>query len=232
MKRDTLCAVAGATLVWLLALPTTAADESYPRKSSDAVFAICRVETRMEPRDANRTISIQPGMGDGGFPVSTASPNAQQWFNYGIKMFHAFYHDDARRAFGNAVAADSHCALCLWGQALSRGPTMNFDAEADDLKSGLEIAKRAQAQARTARDKLLTAAMVKRYSRPQDVAAERDFAADLIKAEKVGPATPDLRLLASEVLLTAWKRGDHATAAQAIGLIEAILRSAPQNTAA
>jgi tetratricopeptide (TPR) repeat protein len=74
--------------------------------------------------------------------------------------------------------------------------------------------------------------MVRRYSRAQDVAAERDFAADLIKAEKTGPATPDLRLLASEVLLTAWKRGDHATAAQAIGLIEPILHSAPQNTAA
>jgi tetratricopeptide (TPR) repeat protein len=237
MKRDTLCAVAGATFVWLLALPTTAADESFigksfADKSLGAVFAICRVESRAEPRDTKRTIFIQPGMGDGGFPISTTNPKAQAWFNYGIKMYHAFYHDDARRAFDNAVAADPHCALCLWGQALSRGPTMNFDAEADDLKLGLEIAKRAQAQARTARDKLLTAAMVKRYSRPQDVAAERDFAAGLIKAEKIGPATPDLRLLASEVLLTAWKRGDHATAAEAIGLIEPILHSAPQNTAA
>src|SRR5258706_3509238 len=237
MKRDTLCAVAGAALVWLLALPTTAADESYAGhsygdKSLAAVFAICRVEARAEPHDSNRTIFIQAGMGDGGFPISIVNPKAQQWFNYGIKMFHAFYHDDARRAFDNAVAADPHCALCLWGQALSRGPTMNFDAEADDLKSGLEMAKRAQAQARTARDKLLTAAMVNRYSRPQDVTAERDFAADLIKAYETGPATPDLRLLASEVLLTAWKRGDHTTAAEAIALIEPILHSAPQNTAA
>src|SRR5438105_1064155 len=99
MKRDTLCAVAGATFVWLLALPTTAADESYPGKSQAAIFAICRVEARAEPHDANRTIFIQAGMGDGGFPISTASPKAQQWFNYGIKMFHAFYHDDAKRAF-------------------------------------------------------------------------------------------------------------------------------------
>ncbi len=237
MKRDTLCAAAGATLVWLLALPTTAADESYAGhsygdKSLAAVFAICRVEARAEPRDSNRTIFIQAGMGDGGFPISTVNPKAQQWFNYGIKMFHAFYHDDARRAFDNAVAADPHCALCLWGQALSRGPTMNFDAEADDLKSGLEIAKSVQAQTRTARDKLLAAAMVRRYSRAQDAGAERDFAADLIKAEKIGPATPDLRLLASEVLLTAWKRGDHTAAAEAIALIEPILHSAPQNTAA
>jgi len=237
MKRDTLCAIAGATFVWLMALPTTAADESnaglsHDGKSLAAVFAICRVEARAEPHDGNRTISIQAGMGDGGFPVSTVNPKAQAWFNYGIRMFHAFYHDDARRAFDNAALADPRCALCLWGQALSRGPTMNFDAKADDLKAGLEIANRAQTQARTARDKLLTTAMVRRYSRAQDVAAERDFAADLIKADKMGPATPDLRLLASEVLLTAWKRGDHATAAQAIGLIESILHRTPQNTAA
>jgi tetratricopeptide (TPR) repeat protein len=235
MKRGTLCAVAGA--IWLLALPTTAADEpfagkSFADKSLGAVFAICRVEARAEPHDASRTIFIQAGMGDGGFPIATADPKAQAWFNYGIKMFHAFYHDDARRAFDNAVAADPRCALCLWGQAMSRGPTMNFDAEADDLKSGLEIANRAQTQARTARDKLLTAAMVKRYARPQDVAAEREFAADLIKADQIGPSAPDLRLLASEVLLTAWRRGDHTTAAEAIGLIEPILQSAPQNTAA
>ncbi len=237
MRPDTLGALAGATFVWLVALPTQAAnqsdaDASYGDKSLRAVFAICRVEARAEPHDANRTIYIQTGMGDGGFPISTVNPKAQQWFNYGIKMFHAFYHNDARLAFDNAVAADPHCALCLWGQALSRGPTMNFDTEADDLKSGLEIANRAQTQARTARDKLLAAAMVKRYSRPQDAAAERDFAVALIKASETGPATPDLPLLASEVLLTAWKRGDHATAAEAIALIEPVLAKAPNNTAA
>jgi tetratricopeptide (TPR) repeat protein len=234
-KRGTLCAFAGA--IWLLALPTTAADEpfagkSFADKSFGAVFAICRVEARAEPHDANRTIFIQAGMGDGGFPISTVKPKAQAWFNYGLKMFHAFYHDDARRAFDNAVAADPHCALCLWGQALSRGPTMNFDAQADDLKVGLEMARSAQGQARTARDKRLAAAIVKRYSRPQDAAAERDFAADLIKADQIGPSAPDLRLLASEVLLTAWNRGDHTTASEAIGLIEPILQNAPQNTAA
>jgi len=237
MRLDRFGALAGATLIWLVGLPSLAAnqshsDASFGDKSLAAVFAICRVEVRAEPHDANRIIFIQTGMGDGGFPISTANFKAQQWFDYGLKMFHAFYHDDARRAFDNAALADPKCALCLWGQALSRGPTLNFDAEVDDLKSGLEIAKRAQAWARTERDKLLTAAMVKRYSRPQDAAAERDFATALIKASETGPAAPDLRLLASEVLLTAWRRGDHTTAEEAIGMIEPILHSTPKNTAA
>ena len=242
MKLDTLCALAGATLVWLVALPSQAANQSqtdisFGEKSLAAVFAICRVEARAEPHDANRTIFIQTGMGDGGFPVSTVNSKAQQWFDYGIKMFHAFYHGDARLAFDNAVAADPHCAMCLWGQALSRGAVLNFDAEEADFKSALEIAKRAQALARAPRDKLLTAALVRRYSRSQDAAAEHDFAADLLKAD-ARAATPDLQLLAAEVVLTERRRGKtpspeaDALASQAVALIEPVLAKAPNNSAA
>ena len=53
---------------------------------------------------------------------------------------------------------------------------------------------------------------MRRYSRPQDAPTERDFAADLIKADETGPPAADLRLLASEVLMTAWRRGDKSTA--------------------
>jgi tetratricopeptide (TPR) repeat protein len=236
MKPDTLCAVAGATFVWLVALPTTAADESYASKSFNAVFSICRIEARTDPIDANRTIVMETGMGDGGFRIATANPKAQAWFNYGLKMFHAFYHDDARRAFDHAVAADPNCAMCLWGQALSRGAVLNFDAEEADFKSALEMAKRAQAQARSARDKLLTAALVRRYSRTQDADAEKDFAADLLKADTA--KTPDLQLLASEVVLTQRRRiktpspEADVLANQAVALIEPVLAKAPNNTAA
>src|SRR5258706_6702647 len=110
MKRDTLCAAAGATLVWLLALPTTAADESYAGhsygdKSLAAVFSIFRVEARAEPHDSNRTVFIQAGMRDGGFPNSTLNPKTTQWGNYGIKMFHAFFYNEAQPGVYNTVSA-------------------------------------------------------------------------------------------------------------------------------
>ena len=242
MKLDTLFAVAGATLVWLVALPSQAAnpshaDISYASKSFDAVFSICRVEARAESHDAKRAIFIQAGMGDGGFPIATANPKAQAWFDYGLKMFHAFYHGDARLAFDHAVAADPRCAMCLWGQALSRGAVLNFDAEEADFKSGLEMARRAQVLARAPREKLLATALVRRYSRLQDAAAERDFAADLIQADAQA-ATPDLQLLAAEVVLTQRRRGKTPSpeadvlARQAVALIEPVLAKAPNNTAA
>jgi tetratricopeptide (TPR) repeat protein len=227
MKPHALGAIGLATLVWLVASPTESAT-----RLDDAIFAICRAEAHVDTTGSVPTVSIESGMGDGGFAIATASRPAQAWFDYGIKLYHAFYHEDAKRAFDKAVAADPDCAMCLWGQALSRGPVMNFDVDEADIKAGLEIARRAQAVARTARDRLLTAAMVKRYSRPQDVGAERDFAGDLIKADQTGPSAMDLRLLASEVLMTAWRRGDHTSAAPAIALIEPILRKAPRNTAA
>jgi len=240
MKLDRYFAIAASALplalAGLVAFPTIAGDLSPAAKSRDAILSICRVEGRVDPTDANRTIFMESGMGDGGFRIATANPKAQAWFNYGLKMFHAFYHDDARRAFDNAVAADPRCALCLWGQALSRGAVLNFDAEEADFKAALEMAKRAQGLARSPRDKALTAALVRRYSRTQDADAERDFAADLLKADTA--ATPDLQLLAAEVVLTQRRRGKTPSpeadvlANRAVALIEPVLAKAPNNTAA
>jgi tetratricopeptide (TPR) repeat protein len=224
-------AVAASALVWLLAFPTIAADKETD-KTDYAIFAICHVEQRAEISGGKPRITIESGMGTGGFPVATTSRPAQQWFDYGVKLFHAFYHDDVKLAFDNAVAADPHCAMCLWGQALSRGPTANFDVSAEDLKAGLDIAQQALAAARSERERLLAAAMIRRYSRAQDIAAERDFAADILKADAKGRDTPDLRLLAAEALLTAFRRGDHGAPTEAMALIEPILRQNPQNTAA
>ncbi|MBA2589281.1 MAG: hypothetical protein H0U98_11740, partial [Alphaproteobacteria bacterium] len=63
MKPDTFGALVGATLVWLVALPSQAAntpqpDQSFATKSFKAFAAICRVEARSDPTDANRAISI------------------------------------------------------------------------------------------------------------------------------------------------------------------------------
>jgi tetratricopeptide (TPR) repeat protein len=231
MKPDTLCAVVASALVWLVALPTVAINK-VADKTDFAIFSICRAEQHADISGGTPKITIESGMGDGGFRIATTSRSAQQWFDYGIKLFHAFYHEDGRQAFDNAVAADPACAMCLWGQGLSRGPTQNFDVSDDDLKAGLEIARKAQGLAHTEREKILTAAMVKRYSRKQDIAAEREFADEVLKGEAAGPPAPDLRLIAAEVLMTAWRRGDHTTATAAMALVEPVLRASPENTAA
>ena len=72
--------------------------------------------------------------------------------------------------------------------------------------------------------------MVARYAAPQIPKTEVDFAGAMLKASALEPANTDLRLIASEALLTAWRRGDKTQAAVAMTIIEPILKREPSNT--
>jgi hypothetical protein len=72
----------------------------------ESIAQICGAEQRPITATGDPRLTIEDGMGDGGFVIRTTSPQAQAWFNYGIKLFHAFYHADNKTAFDKAVAAD------------------------------------------------------------------------------------------------------------------------------
>jgi len=198
----------------------------------ESIAQICGAEQRPVTVTGDPRLTIEDGMGDGGFAIRTASPPAQAWFNYGIKLFHAFYHADNKVAFDKAVAADPNCAMCLWGQALSHGPTQNFDVNATETKAALEIATKARAAAQGPFETAVTQAMVKRYSGIQNAATEVAFANDLLAASSLEPKAGDVPLIAGEALLTAWRRGDKTQAKPAMAIIAPILRREPNNTAA
>src|SRR4051794_10544428 len=92
--------------------------------SALGVGYICAAEA---PAPAGRELAIVKGVGSGGFPADTGSAEAQAWFDYGLQLYHAFYHGEATAAFQRARRADPDCALCAWGEALSLGPTLNYD---------------------------------------------------------------------------------------------------------
>ena len=193
---------------------------------------ICGAESQATADVGARRLEIVPGVGTGGFAIRTTSPDAQRWFNFGVTLFHAFYHDDAKLAFDKAVAADPACALCLWGQALAHGPTQNFDIDAPETKVAAGYARKALDAARTPQEQVLAKAMVARYAAKQDPRAEIDFANALLRAAALDPANLDLALIASEALLAAQRRGDSHSADRAIALLQPILATDPDNTAA
>jgi tetratricopeptide (TPR) repeat protein len=194
---------------------------------------ICSAERVEQGRTGPWRLAIQDGIGSEGFRVRTSSAEAQRWFNYGVTLWHAFYHEDAKRAFDHAAAVDPDCGLCVWGQALSRGPTQNFDITPDQVKEATALAAKAEAAAKTPLETALAQAMVARYAAKQDPAAEVAFADALLKAGELDPAAQDLRLVAAEALLTAWRRGGHdGTAERAIALVQPILQREPNNVAA
>ena len=57
--------------------------------------------------------------------VSTASSEAQTWFDRGLAMCMAFNHEEAIRCFERAHQADPGLAMALWGMAYAWGPNIN-----------------------------------------------------------------------------------------------------------
>src|SRR5438128_1834324 len=51
--------------------------------------------------------------------VTTGSPEAQRYFDQGLRLIWAFNHDEATRAFQEAVRLDPECAMGWWGIALA-----------------------------------------------------------------------------------------------------------------
>ena len=65
---------------------------------------------------------LLPGTGGLVFPVTTKSPEAQQFFNQGVGQLHGFWYFESERSFRQAAAIDPDCAMAYWGMAMS-----NFD---------------------------------------------------------------------------------------------------------
>jgi tetratricopeptide (TPR) repeat protein len=66
------------------------------------------------------------GLGNHTRKISTASPEAQRYFDQGLALLHGFNHGSAIRSFQEAVRLDPECAMAHWGIALASGPHINF----------------------------------------------------------------------------------------------------------
>ena len=71
-------------------------------------------------------------------PISTASKEAQLWFDRGLAWTYAYNHEEAIACFQKALASDPHCAMAHWGTAYCIGPNYNkpWDTFEEDEKPG------------------------------------------------------------------------------------------------
>lgn len=106
-------------------------------------------------------------LGTWSWPVSTASAEAQAYFDQGVKLMYAFTPPQARRSFQEARRRDPECAMCWWGEAWAMGPYFNGAMDEDDAPAAFAAARRARelAEARgTAVERALAEAMAVRYA--------------------------------------------------------------------
>lgn len=100
----------------------------------------------------------------------TASPEAQRYFDQGMRFLWAFNHDEATRSFAKAAEIDPACASCYWGVALTVGPNYNVPAMAEPrARVAFEALHRAEENAAHAAavEQALIEALAARYPNAQ-----------------------------------------------------------------
>src|SRR4051794_37170979 len=109
---------------------------------------------------------LYQGLGSFHRPITTQSPEAQAYFDQGMRFIWAFNHDEATRSFARAAEIDPSCASCWWGVALTLGPNYNMPMMAEArAKAGWDAIARARAAAPAATpvEKALIEALAKRF---------------------------------------------------------------------
>src|ERR1044071_1101967 len=85
------------------------------------------------------------GLGYAGIEPDSGNILARAWFAQGVRLIWAFDEAEAVRAFRQAQRLDPNCALCFFGEAWARGPTINLQPRTDQLVAARTAAQRAQA---------------------------------------------------------------------------------------
>lgn len=79
--------------------------------------------------------------------ISTRSPQAQRYFDQGLRLTYAFNHEEAIVSFMEGIRIDPDCAMCYWGAALAMGPNINLPMEPKSEPTAHELAQKAVALA-------------------------------------------------------------------------------------
>ncbi|MGO4222263.1 hypothetical protein AB4Y64_10465 [Lysobacter sp. TAF61] len=138
--------------------------------------------------------------------IGTRVPEAQRYFDQGLRLAYGFNHEAAGRSFAQAERLDPKCAMCVWGQALVLGPNINLPMPPELAADATLLATRAQDLAKGARpaDRALIAALTQRYTSPAPddrKALDEAYAKAMGEAAKQFPDDDDIATLYAESLM-------------------------------
>ncbi|WP_050024473.1 redoxin domain-containing protein [Verrucomicrobium sp. BvORR034] len=109
---------------------------------------------------------LTPGTGRVHFPISSADPRAQKFFEQGVGLLHGFGYFEAERSFKQVILLDRNCAMGYWGCAMANWSNV------DRARSLIAEAARRQDGA-TEREKAWIQAGVAYFSRDASTKRER-----------------------------------------------------------
>ena len=105
-------------ITFLVATLLLTCDRSEAQSTHDA--------TEHRPAPAAESVPLYDDLGDHHVPITTDIAAAQNYFDQGMRLYYAFNHAEAVRAFKEAQRLDADCAMCWWGEAMAWGPNINL----------------------------------------------------------------------------------------------------------
>src|SRR5262245_10478769 len=186
------------------------------------------------PAFADSEPPLWDGLGSVTYRITTSSPQAQAYFDQGLRLAYAFNHSEAQRAFRKAERLDPDCAMCFWGEALVLGPNINLPMQEDAVAPAYAAAARARALSAKAspREQALIEALATRYI--QDAKAERApldaaYAAAMAKVAAAYPDDNDIAVLYAEAVMDLspwnyWQPGGHEPNPQSAPIVPTLER--------
>lgn len=174
----------------------------------------------------------------------SCKPEAQAWFDQGLRLVYGFNHDESIRSFTEAAHQDPDCAMAYWGVAYANGPHINNPSlDPDHAKAAWEAVQKAQA-AKTATpvEKEWVAAVAQRYAadpKADRAALDKAYADAMRALMKAHPDDSDAAALFAESVmdLHPWEmwRNDgtpYEWTPEVVAALEAALAKAPDNPGA
>lgn len=235
--------MAGVALTAVLIGPAAVADATADRAVRDLIERpqVCGPANSVEAGTPVADMVMVDGFGTGGFTIDTANPEAQAWFNHGVRLRWAFEHKESVRAFRKARLLDPTCGLCAWGEAWALGPNLNGGGNDDEsLAAALKAARDARRLGRraTPMQRQMIDALVQRYS-GQKSSRGRRFARSMDRIARANPTDVTVAAITADAwMLNADEWWDDAGKAadpgitRAMTLLEQTLAHAPNDPGA
>lgn len=182
-----------AVLAGPLSVPTYPISAADPESSSSAAR-----RTRGAP--------LFDGLGDHHHPISTKSPQAQEYFDQGLILAYGFNHQEAKRSFEEAARLDPDAPMPYWGIALVQGPNINRPMPPEHVVPAWDALQKARARMQngTPKERAYIEALSRRYA-PEPVmdrsALDRAYADAMRGVYERYPEDTDAATLYAEAVM-------------------------------
>jgi len=184
------------------------------------------------------TVPLYDNLGSHHYAITTRVPLAQRYFDQGLRLYYAFNHAEAIRAFREAERLDPSCAMCFWGEALAFGPNINLPMDsAAGAAAHAAIVEAVRLGGGNARERELIEALATRYASPPPAdraGLDSAYARAIVEVARRYPSDHEAAVLAAEAAMdlrpwSYWTREGELEPgmADALATLERVVAEAP-----